>query len=175
MNSDTNERSKVAKTIQAAVLVGLVAAAAYVWSEGESEDAIAQVRDPLRSLVVEKANALKDEYGALCAEVVISEPDGERRLTGFASSDPLSAELVALVEKSGASATSFAERHNYSDKLILLSATPRRDALDARKRIVIEAVELHRLSGGESSSLRWEVARSEILYLCNPDGSPRQP
>ena len=41
------------------------------------------------------------------------------------------------------------------------------------KRTVGVRISVRRI--GQGAGLRWEIVRSEMLYLCNADASPRSP
>ena len=160
--------------MRVALLVSVSAAAILVWASRDAGDAAAEVgEDKLRSAVVAHAEELKNTHGKVCAEVV-SEDFLEPHLAGTLSKDaPLPVQVTALVAQVKGASAGFAEVYRTSEHVVLKSDLVRREVDKTAKHIVAEYIDVRRF--GQNADARWEIVRTELLYLCDAEANPRSP
>lgn len=174
MRRTTIGRRAVRNLLRLSLLIALSASAVYVWTSRGADEAVAeQGSDRLRTLVVSKADELRPTHGKLCAEVVTEDFLEPYADTELAKKAPLPSQVAALVAREKGGNAGFSEEYRTGVNVVLKSDLARQEVDKVSKHIVAEYIDVRRV--GQGAGLRWEIVRSELLYLCNADASPRSP
>lgn len=163
------------RVVGVALLSVLAIAAILVWAERLPRTTEADSHDNLSEVLEPQMTALNQQYGAVCAEIVTSDPDGEQLSTGLVAGQHLPAEIGALTSRTSAPSNWFSQVQIDSESVVLASSGSTRTGIVAGMLVVAEAVELIRFQDAGGGNTRWEVVETQILYPCNSDGSPRTP
>jgi len=124
-------------------------------------------------LVVAKADELRPSHGKLCAEVVTEDFLEPYADTELAKKAPLPSQITRLVAREKGDNAGFSEEYRTGANIVLKSDLARQEVDKTTKYIAAEYIDVRRV--GQGAGLRWEIVRSELLYLCNADASPRSP
>ena len=162
------------RTLLGALFLGaLLVAASLVWISRSTQSIEAQASADLHEIMADRAVELSKRYGELCGLDVESLHEGQAVGTGLSASDAIPEAVAIKAANDGKVQGAISENYIRNSHVVLVTENKRSGGMSPDRVVVATGAVLIRYDDGSNSAPRWEVFKSESLYPCYGDFTPR--